>query len=509
MTDRTMDHPGIDELPFDVVYRVISFMDPLDIRRLEEVSRRWREISRNRLIWTAAYRSSDLPVPNVPWDTTPTCELQRLLCKAARIEAACTSGEVKPVLRCSIEECGVDLFQSVMLDLVKGRWLVTGRANYVRCYDLQAPDPSASPVTWQAIAGVRMAESVCHACLDEDALLYAYIGTQDSITVLKLSLDPSRPTAFRCIRRLEWHCDDIYDELEGAAQVLSLNDRFLLACEFYGGHGEDHATLFSLYTRNKYKISVHQRTSWSGLSWLLCNPILTSTHVWFCYVRQSRRGDTESAYVHVEAFTLPCEPAWRNASQFLSMTPNQTFRLKCFHMNDHIPTIQTQGRSLHLLSTNVPPDAAAHTLRFLSCGPNAPAEIFEFSLLEPPNRRTPGSVAVHKFQTFPESVVLPSYPTPCVYSARGTSFLIFREDRKLKLWRLRPRTGTDDLLKLEPCDILIPRRLISSVKDQVAFDAGTGKLCANVTLHRGGPREPCPLINVYDLVSSDMSMRGM
>ncbi|KZT21435.1 hypothetical protein NEOLEDRAFT_1128812 [Neolentinus lepideus HHB14362 ss-1] len=221
---------SFDTLPHDILYHIISFLSPLDTYRLRQVNTIFYDLTHHRQIWTNAYLRTSLPIPKDPVLTKSTKQLEVELRRAAKLDDAFNQGSLRPILRNRIDDWnGPGGRNHVWCNLVKGRWLIVCRwqSKYVKCYDLDTPNPSEKPITWITAFGTPIDAAACHTCTDEDVLLFAY-SAQDAITVLKLQLSP-QPIAFSLFRYLEWRFHDVHDDLELRYKDLSLNDRYLLA----------------------------------------------------------------------------------------------------------------------------------------------------------------------------------------------------------------------------------------------------------------------------------------
>ncbi|TFK53600.1 hypothetical protein OE88DRAFT_1263288 [Heliocybe sulcata] len=174
----------LDSLPLDVWYRILSFFSPMEICRLRLVNRAFSDLTHDRQVWVIAYRTTHLPTSEGPVSSKSAEELELELCRVAMLDAAYAVGAVEPELRHEIAASqGSERECDVWMDLVKGRWLVTchSRCMYVRCYDLDAPDPSEAPVAWPVVGEERIYAAVCYKCTEEDALLYAYADSESKI----------------------------------------------------------------------------------------------------------------------------------------------------------------------------------------------------------------------------------------------------------------------------------------------------------------------------------------
>ncbi|KAH7926014.1 hypothetical protein BV22DRAFT_973779, partial [Leucogyrophana mollusca] len=109
----------LENIPIDVLYRIVSFISVLDIVRLRLVSKFFWEVMEGRTVWSNAYRTTTLPRHPGPFPHQSTEMLKETLLESAKLARNWAPHEPIPTARRTLPVEGDGPHQ-----LVLGRWLM-------------------------------------------------------------------------------------------------------------------------------------------------------------------------------------------------------------------------------------------------------------------------------------------------------------------------------------------------------------------------------------------------
>ncbi|KAH7915089.1 hypothetical protein BJ138DRAFT_1110030 [Hygrophoropsis aurantiaca] len=129
-----------EDLPFDVLCKVINYLSITNILHLRQVSKHLQQVTLDRSIWSHAYRTSSLVRPQGPFPWQSAAALESILVRSARLTRNWPPNpDAAPVRARKINVNG----RPEASQLLCGRWLLMliGRKQ-ILCYDLDRTDPS-------------------------------------------------------------------------------------------------------------------------------------------------------------------------------------------------------------------------------------------------------------------------------------------------------------------------------------------------------------------------------
>ncbi|KAF9237010.1 hypothetical protein BU15DRAFT_63517 [Melanogaster broomeanus] len=128
-------------LPVELIFNILSYLNPREIVHLRVVSKQFREITEDSQLWRTVYASACFLRPPGPFPSQSTKFLERTLLHSEQLfrtwtsEPAKITGRVLPVPN------------PPQWDVLSGRWFVWMDADMnIRCHDL---DTDAEQVLWQ------------------------------------------------------------------------------------------------------------------------------------------------------------------------------------------------------------------------------------------------------------------------------------------------------------------------------------------------------------------------
>ncbi|EIW82844.1 hypothetical protein CONPUDRAFT_71531 [Coniophora puteana RWD-64-598 SS2] len=132
---------NLDTLPFDVLQTIATSLEVLDLIHLRQVSKRLRDFTSERVVWTEKYRTSHLPRPPGPLTSHSLLDLEKILVRTAKVHQNMVT-KAEPL---SIRD--TDIGAEEDFRLLAGRWLISRSTDEVHCRDLDNPDfPRSSPI---------------------------------------------------------------------------------------------------------------------------------------------------------------------------------------------------------------------------------------------------------------------------------------------------------------------------------------------------------------------------
>ncbi|KAH7921011.1 hypothetical protein BV22DRAFT_760453 [Leucogyrophana mollusca] len=140
-------HPMLQGLPFDVLFEIMKYLEVIDIVRMRLVSKKFHcwEVTRDRGLWSALYRTSRLPRPPGPfsWQSIELLEdnLVTSATVARNLSPNCTA---RPVSSRIINIGSGNRDHAI--GLVAGRWLLASDYSRIRCFDLDHADSESTVV---------------------------------------------------------------------------------------------------------------------------------------------------------------------------------------------------------------------------------------------------------------------------------------------------------------------------------------------------------------------------
>ncbi|KAH7903509.1 hypothetical protein BJ138DRAFT_133596 [Hygrophoropsis aurantiaca] len=129
-----------EDIPFDVLCKIISYISVRSILRLRQVSKHLQQITRDRAIWSHAYRTSSLVRPQGPFPWHTAAALESILVRSARLTLNWPPNPNAAPVR--TRKLNVKRHSDASR-LLCGRWLLmlVGQVQ-ILCYDLDRTDPS-------------------------------------------------------------------------------------------------------------------------------------------------------------------------------------------------------------------------------------------------------------------------------------------------------------------------------------------------------------------------------
>ncbi|KAI3618978.1 hypothetical protein WG66_000501 [Moniliophthora roreri] len=145
-------NPELQLLPDDILFKVFSFLSPLEMLRFRQVARRMHALSLERTVWTTAYRVSTLFIPPVAVSSQTVHDLERHLVHASRLDANWNGPnlmiERQRRLACHIAKQGIR-----GIELYRGRYLLLGSRSSFSLFDLDKAHDWDQPIFQMAETG--------------------------------------------------------------------------------------------------------------------------------------------------------------------------------------------------------------------------------------------------------------------------------------------------------------------------------------------------------------------
>ncbi|KAH7912356.1 hypothetical protein BJ138DRAFT_1148525 [Hygrophoropsis aurantiaca] len=131
-----------EDLPFDVLREIISYLPIRNTLHLRQVSKHLQQITRERSIWSHAYRASSLVRPQGPFPWQTAAALESILVRSARLALNWPPNPDAAPVRSRVINIGEDKFG---FQLVYGRWLLVlnDERQSILCFDLDRSEISA------------------------------------------------------------------------------------------------------------------------------------------------------------------------------------------------------------------------------------------------------------------------------------------------------------------------------------------------------------------------------
>jgi len=134
--------------PAELIGQILYRMDPLDVVRLRTVSKWFRTLTYDRVLWTNMYADAPYPRPPGPFPSQSIASLERNLVKSARLAQSWTTRPMRDVSCIKINLEGETTMRSTPAPkLLHGRWLVVYEPN--RRFVLHDTQTGARRVLWE------------------------------------------------------------------------------------------------------------------------------------------------------------------------------------------------------------------------------------------------------------------------------------------------------------------------------------------------------------------------
>jgi len=131
----------LDTLPTEVLYKVFSHLQVVDLVRLEGISRHFRDVIGHRAVWSDAYRLTPLARPPGPYTWQTTSHLKSTLIRSARVELSWPPTSQTPLSRKSLGFLPDRLGVWPDPCLLFGRWVLARTETGIICFDVDARIP--------------------------------------------------------------------------------------------------------------------------------------------------------------------------------------------------------------------------------------------------------------------------------------------------------------------------------------------------------------------------------
>ncbi|KAF9225944.1 hypothetical protein BS17DRAFT_815612 [Gyrodon lividus] len=157
---------GLGQLPVDVLYEVLKSLSVRDIVRLQRVSKRFCEITHERIVWANAYHLTTLPRPSGPHAWQDATSLKCHLIRSAKVEKSWPRRHVAPAsvldgagsatshdanadgggaatreyYPTSTRKFTCPISRPITLKTVAGRWVVICTRTAIWCIDMEAEE---------------------------------------------------------------------------------------------------------------------------------------------------------------------------------------------------------------------------------------------------------------------------------------------------------------------------------------------------------------------------------
>ncbi|KAK0212367.1 hypothetical protein DFS33DRAFT_21376 [Desarmillaria ectypa] len=283
---------NLSSLPEDVLYNVFSFLSPISILRVRQVSKDLHALTRQKIVWTNAYRTSNSFLPIEPPDDASSFEVEHALLSSIKLDEAWSKPQP--------EHAGERFLKyapgrsdNTYVKLYHGRYLMIGSRSSFSFYDLDAKTED-----WgRPIFGSGESESTysIYRANTDDSAEVSYIS---AVAMSRL------PQYFIRI----WQIDFVGKTLLQVADVpIGRNmSSFAKITNGWLVHGANrqqgsnafNAVLFHIPTRRTYEVPVYVPSPGNGEERIFqIDYIITPQHILLMYI--SRRQTL------FEAFPLP------------------------------------------------------------------------------------------------------------------------------------------------------------------------------------------------------------
>ncbi|KAH7907858.1 hypothetical protein BJ138DRAFT_431147 [Hygrophoropsis aurantiaca] len=342
----------LQNLPPEILCKVISQLPIKSIVLLRQVSKHLRQVTYDRSIWVRAYRASPLVHPEGPFKCQTTQMLESILVRSARLAPNWPPNPtIKPV-RTRMLPIQDDA------SLLCERWLlVTSDRKRIVCYDLDAAATGAGasmtteglpcttlygvPEENTSIASF-LCDSILPSCTRDrcgagrshprplaflTVILRKYRGHMDTEymrKIYKINVAEDGLSMLALPRGLETNLPDLVTKMVVSPRLLAVYDPVKMPQE---------AILADVETHQLYELPESER------QWMFYTIILTSTHVLlFCpYNNRLPTGGGVFAGTHIEAYEIPPRSTSElpHAQAESQSVPAKT-QLRLSHVTTHI-----------------------------------------------------------------------------------------------------------------------------------------------------------------------------
>ncbi|KAF8842402.1 hypothetical protein BDN67DRAFT_368635 [Paxillus ammoniavirescens] len=191
----------LGQLPIDVLYEILRSLSVQDIVRLQRVSKRFYEITQERIVWANAYYSTILPCPSGPHAGQDATFLKRQLIRSAKLEKNWPRRRVVSAPRLntadstalrdaharredaatrvysptSIRRFTLPIPRPLTLTAITGRWIVVVTGTGIWCVDLEAEEAQLASTEEDYV--VRPVE--LHKCVDTTLEFWFVVSAMD------------------------------------------------------------------------------------------------------------------------------------------------------------------------------------------------------------------------------------------------------------------------------------------------------------------------------------------
>ncbi|KAK0241226.1 hypothetical protein EDD85DRAFT_818114 [Armillaria nabsnona] len=279
-------------LPEDVLYNVFSFLSPVSILRVRQVSKDLHALTHQKIVWTNAYRTSNSFLPLEPPADTSALEVERALLSAIKLDEAWSKPQPEHA-REQFLKFAPGRSDNIYIKLYHGQYLMVGSRSSFSFYDLDA-----KPEDWgRPIFGSGESEStysIYRANMDDSAEV-SYIS---AVVMSRL------PQYFIRIWRIDFAgkmLSQVADvpigrNLSSFAKIT--NGWLVHGANRQQGSNAFNAVLFHIPTQRTYEVPVYIPSPGSGEERIFqIDYIITPQHLLLMYI--SRRQTL------FEAFPLP------------------------------------------------------------------------------------------------------------------------------------------------------------------------------------------------------------
>ncbi|KAG7449832.1 uncharacterized protein BT62DRAFT_1073248 [Guyanagaster necrorhizus] len=283
---------SLSSLPEDILYNVFYFLSPVSILKVRQVSKDLYSLTRQKIVWTNAYRTSNSFLPVEPPADASAFEVERALLSAIKLDEAWRKPQPEHVCKRFLKY-SPGRSDNIYIKLYHGRYLMIGSRSSFSFYDLDA-----KPEDWgRPIFGSGESESTYS--------IYR-VNTDDSAKVSYISAVAMSRLPQYFIRI--WQIDFVGKTLLQVADVpIGRNmSSFAKITNGWLVHGANrqqgsnafNAVLFHIPTRRIYEVPVYVPSPGSGEERIFqIDYIIAPQHLLLMYI--SRRQTL------FEAFPLP------------------------------------------------------------------------------------------------------------------------------------------------------------------------------------------------------------
>ncbi|KAG0707902.1 hypothetical protein DFH29DRAFT_558719 [Suillus ampliporus] len=178
---------NIQNLPDEVLFVILEFVDVLDVVVLYKVSKLFHRLLHDELYWRKSYEKRRIPRPPGPFKGQSTTYLREILVRSARVQR-----NWPPFVRSPNSTSRVTLQSAKQnLSIIHGRWLITGDSPLILCYDTCSsnPDWNTSPqIFYRPHLQANFFSCFSTTAEDGQELIFAVSETQVGAVRRKLNL---------------------------------------------------------------------------------------------------------------------------------------------------------------------------------------------------------------------------------------------------------------------------------------------------------------------------------